>query len=129
MSTSSKAGLLFPVGRIKAMLQKFHPKLSKGTSIFLASVLEYLIAEVLELSGNATKDMKVKRISPRHLLLAIRGDEELDKLLSNVIIPGGGVIPHIHKYLLISKRSLLPNSEQEQNEEEEEQKEEEGEEL
>ncbi|VAH12822.1 unnamed protein product [Triticum turgidum subsp. durum] len=84
VTRSVKAGLQFPVGR-------------------LAAVLEYLAAEVLELAGNAAKDNKKSRIVPRHLLLAIRNDQELGRLLSGVTIAHGGVIPNINPVLLPKK--------------------------
>ncbi len=55
------------------------------------------------MAGNAARDNKKSRIIPRHLQLAIRNDEELNKLLSDVTISQGGVLPNIHSVLLQKK--------------------------
>ena len=74
-----------------------------GGPIYLTAVLEYMVAEVLELAGNACRDNKKKRVTPRHLVLAIRNDEELNKFLGGVTIAAGGVLPNIHSVLLPKK--------------------------
>ena len=104
-SRSSRAGLQFPVGRIHRLLRKgnYAERVGAGAPVYLAAVLEYLAAEVLELAGNAARDNKKTRIIPRHLQLAIRNDEELNKLLSGVTIAQGGVLPNIQAVLLPKK--------------------------
>ena len=88
--------------------------------IYLAAVLEYLTAEVLELAGDIAKQGKKGRVTPRHIMLAIRNDEEVrniynhnflshllhcqvNKLMSGVTIAAGGVLPGIHPVLLPKK--------------------------
>ena len=88
-SRSSRAGLQFPVGRLHRLLRKGHyaERVGGGAPVYLAAVLEYLAAEVLELAGNAARDNKKTRINPRHLQLAVRNDEELNKLLAGKFSP------------------------------------------
>ncbi|XP_032740144.1 core histone macro-H2A.1 [Rattus rattus] len=61
-------------------------------------------AEILELAGNAARDNKKGRVTPRHILLAVANDEELNQLLKGVTIASGGVLPNIHPELLAKKR-------------------------
>lgn len=133
-SGATKAGLVFSVSKVRtllkdcATLQKVRQKAGEddkrrtilvkkgcdrrvgaGASVYLAAVLEYITAEVLEFSGNSARDHKHLRITARDLTLAIDNDEELAELKKklNVEILGGGVLPHIsHKLLPVKKEKL-----------------------
>ncbi len=61
------------------------------------------------MAGNAARDNKKTRIIPRHLQLAVRNDEELNRLLSGVTIAQGGVLPNINS-LLLPKKSGITDS-------------------
>eukprot|EP00930_Biecheleria_cincta_P024937 TRINITY_DN177_c0_g1_i1.p1 TRINITY_DN177_c0_g1~~TRINITY_DN177_c0_g1_i1.p1 ORF type:complete len:189 (+),score=56.95 TRINITY_DN177_c0_g1_i1:118-684(+) len=104
-TTSSKAGLCFPVARLRKSLKEggYAKRIPIGGAIYLTAVIEYIVAEILELAGNSAKEQKKNRIIPRHIQLAIRNDEELNKYMSNVTIQGGGVIPNIHTVLMPNK--------------------------
>ena len=102
---SAKAGLQFPVGRIGRYLRRgrYGKRIAAQAPVYLAAVLEYLVAEIAELAGNAAKDQKKTRIIPRHIQLAVRNDEELNKFLGGVTIASGGVMPSIHSALIPKK--------------------------
>ena len=102
VSKSTKAGLQFPVGRMSRFLKKgkYATRVGAGAPVYLAAILEYLCAEILELAGNAARDNKKTRIIPRHIQLAVRNDEELNKLFGGVTIAQGGVLPNIHSVLI-----------------------------
>ena len=101
-SRSAKAGLTFPVGRIGRFLKNgnYTQRIGGGAPVYMSAVLEYICAELLELSGNAAKDHKKSRIRPRDIQLAVRSDEELNIFFGNAIIASGGVLPHIEDALL-----------------------------
>ena len=105
-SRSARAGLQFPVSRIMRYMRRVLHKrrISAVAPVYLAAVLEYLVAEVVELAGNAARQNKKSRVIPRHILLAIANDDELHRLLRGVTISMGGVLPNIQPELLIKTK-------------------------
>eukprot|EP00088_Acartia_fossae_P056361 TRINITY_DN65633_c0_g1_i1.p1 TRINITY_DN65633_c0_g1~~TRINITY_DN65633_c0_g1_i1.p1 ORF type:complete len:120 (+),score=20.75 TRINITY_DN65633_c0_g1_i1:74-433(+) len=101
-SRSRRAGLHFPVGRIHRYLRKgpYSSRIGSVAPVYLAAVLEYLCAEIIELAGILANQMGKCKILPRHILLAVKNDIELDKLLAGAILEGGGVKPNIEAVLL-----------------------------
>jgi histone H2A len=98
------AGLVFPLARHHRYLKRrLLTRVSKTAAVCVAATLEYLTAEILELAGNAAKDCKTHRISPRHIMLAVRGDEELNEVFPGTI-QSGGVVPNIHQLLVKKKK-------------------------
>lgn len=95
VSRSKRAGLMFPVGRISAFLKrgKYAPRVGAGAPVFIAAVLEYLAAEVVDLASSATRAQKKQRITPRHIYLAIKNDLEFSALLPDITITQGGNTP------------------------------------
>jgi len=102
---SRKAGITFNVTRVEKLmsLEASAKRKSAGSGVYLAAVVEYLVAEILELAGNCARDFRKVRITPRHIKLSISNDSELSMLYSDTVI-GGGVIPRIHDSLLPAQK-------------------------
>ncbi|XP_073536538.1 histone H2A-like [Phyllobates terribilis] len=93
-SRTSRAGLMFPVGRIHRYLRKgnFGKRVSANASVFLAAALQFMTREILFIAGYEALSQNRLRIQPHDLQKAMHADVELDKLLKNVILPQGGVV-------------------------------------
>ncbi|CAI2180584.1 4105_t:CDS:2 [Funneliformis geosporum] len=107
------------VGRIHRYLRNgnYVRRVGSEAPIYLAAVLEYLTAEILDVAGKAAHDKKKSKIFPRHIQLAIRNDKELNKLLGKATIAQGGVLPNIHQNLLPKRSKKAPRPEGDDEEE------------
>merc|ERR1711879_407307 len=110
LSREKKAGLLFPVAKIeKEVNKRLAERMDNESCIYLTAVLEYLTAEVLDLSLRAAFDLGRKKIDPRCIMLAVRCDNELSKLFKSVDIVQSGVMPNVREAL--QEKRLKPRKE------------------
>lgn len=97
-TSTKKAGLKFSAGAIGGRLRRgrFTKRVSKQAAVYLAAALEYCTSELLELATKVAQKTKKSTLKPRHIALAVRNDDELNKLLATVTIASGGVVPNVH---------------------------------
>ena len=111
-SRQNKAGIIFPPSLVEKFLRDFGSSnimIGSLSPIFLASVLEYICFEILDLSVNYCKENKHIRITIRDLELSVRNDVELNDLFVklNMSFLGGGVLPYIHSSLLNKTKTKI----------------------
>ena len=107
-SRQGKAGIIFPPSIAEKFLRNFgysKVMVTSNAPVFLAAVLEYLTAEILEMAANSATDNKRIRITIRDIQIAVGNDSELSNLFLklNLSFLGGGVLPHIYSCLLSKK--------------------------
>ena len=105
ISGAQRANITLPPSRFMKLMKRDRLKktIRRDSSVYMAAVLDYLAQEILELAGNYAQTEKKTRINPRHIKLALNGDEELCKLFGSAVIHEGGVPPHIEPALLPKK--------------------------
>ena len=82
VSKSDRAGIEFGVARCARKLRKglYAERISVESSITMAAVLEYVLAELLEQTLMYVKDAKKKRITAKFVRLAVNEDEEFTEI-------------------------------------------------
>ncbi|XP_007956621.1 histone H2A-Bbd type 1-like [Orycteropus afer afer] len=87
LSRSTRAELQFPVSRMDSLLRKgnYARRLRSSTPVFLAGILEYLTANILELASNEAQLNHRIRITPAHLERAMDRNPQLNCLLDDAI--------------------------------------------
>ena len=80
---------------------RYADRIGGGAPIYLTATLQYICSEVLELAGNEAQKVNKQRLMPRHVMLAIKNDIELNKLLGHgADFAQTGVVPKIHKEIM-----------------------------
>nr|XP_010968652.1 histone H2A-Bbd type 1-like [Camelus bactrianus] len=95
LSRSTGAELQCPVSRLDRLL-RLGPnaqRLSSSTPIFLAGILEYLTAHILDLAGVEARSSHDVRITPEHVQRALDNHEYLSRLFQPGAFPRVSAMP------------------------------------
>ena len=89
----AKAGIIFAPGRMTRLLRakRVANRCGRLAGVFMAGALEYLVEEVLDQAGEICKGAGKKQIKPRHIMQAVRQDDELSKLCYQIQFSEAGV--------------------------------------
>ena len=124
-TSKPRQGLQFPVGKVNKLLRTCCNVESMDivVSIYATAVVEYLTAEIMELAGHTAQENKNNRITPRHIMLAIKSDSELTQLLMNIMGKQSNILPNVKTQLLPkdkkpSKKEEIKNENENENENE-----------
>ena len=112
---SAKAGLIFPVGRTSTFMKKgrYGQRMGGAAPVYLAAVLEYLVHELVDQAGEAASAGRKeggRRITPRHIAQAVRGDDEFAKMLAKTQISAGGMSANVQAVLFPKNKGEFQNS-------------------
>ncbi|XP_066212828.1 histone H2A-Bbd type 1 [Saccopteryx leptura] len=83
-----RAELSFCVSHLERLLREGHysQRLSSSAPVFMAAIIEYLTAMVLELAGDEAQKLGYRRITPQLLDMAIHNNPLLNAFLGNATI-------------------------------------------
>ena len=84
-SRAEKAGLIIPPARVEKILReeaigyKNDLRFRDQVGVCVAALVEYLLAEIVEISSSVARGQESEKITRDHVMTAIRSDAELNK--------------------------------------------------
>ena len=82
----------------------YSQRTSKDAAVFMATILEYITSEVVEVAGQLTLNDKKVTMTPKHINLGMKSDHELCKLAASMIVSNGGTVSNINEALFPKKK-------------------------
>jgi histone H3/H4 len=107
VSKAERSGLVFSVGRVNRHLRekRYSKRVGGDAPVFLAATLEYLVAELMELSGDSAKHrankgnkaddlIKGGRINEKDFFHVLKTDAAFAELCNKIEFIGKGIAKH-----------------------------------